>query len=293
MIRADWFSEYIIRGRKNMKEKMQQHIKNYNAAAEYIRNEINCVPDCAVVLGSGLSALADGDAIKIINYADIPGFMVSTAPGHKGRLILKKIAGKTVLLMQGRFHCYEGYDVLDTVLPVRAFAKLGIKKIILTNAAGGINLDFSEGALMMITDHLGYNTAPVLWGPNIDELGPRFPDMTFAYSREMMDKARCAAKEQGVPLYEGIYAYTKGAQYETPAEIRMYKMLGADAVGMSTVPEVVAARHAGMDILAISCITNMAAGITGNELTEQEVLDTANRVMGSFIKLITAVIEKL
>jgi purine-nucleoside phosphorylase len=276
-----------------MKEKMRQHVFGFNLAAEFLRKKLGCVPDCAVVLGSGLAPLAEGEAIQVIDYSEIPAFKQSTAPGHSGKLVLKEIGGRKVLLMKGRLHCYEGYDVLDTVLPVRAFAKLGIKKLILTNAAGGINLDFSEGALMMITDHLGFNAPPVLWGANVEELGPRFSDMTFAYSREMMEKAREAAKEQGVKLCEGVYAYTKGAQYETPAEIRMYKLLGADAVGMSTVPEVIAARHAGMETLAISCITNMAAGITGKELTHQEVLDTANRVMGDFIKLVTAVIAKL
>lgn len=272
---------------------MRQHIFNYTSAAEYIMRKIDCVPDCAVILGSGLAPFADGDVKYTLDYKDIPGFMESTAPGHSGKLVIKEISGKNVLLMKGRFHCYEGYDVLDTVLPVRTFAKMGIKNIILTNAAGGINPDFAEGALMMITDHIGFNAPAPLWGQNIDELGVRFPDMTFAYSSDLMNKAREAAKENNIKLFEGIYAYTKGAQYETPAEIRALRTLGADAVGMSTVPEVIAARHAGMSILAVSCITNMAAGMSGKELTQQEVIDTANRVMSGFISLLSGVIGKL
>lgn len=276
-----------------MNEKMRRHVFGYTLAAEYILEKAGCIPDCAVVLGSGLSALADGEAKAEIDYTDIPAFRQSTAPGHGGKLIIKEIEGKTVLLMKGRFHCYEGYPVLDTVIPVRAFAKMGIKNLILTNAAGGINPDFAEGALMMITDHIGLFAPPVLWGPNLDDMGVRFPDMTFAYSREMMEKARASAAEQGIKLFEGIYAYTRGAQYETPAEIRALKTLGADAVGMSTVPEVIAARHAGMNILAVSCITNMAAGMTGNPLTHEEVMETGKRVTSEFVNLITGVISKL
>lgn len=276
-----------------MNERMRRHVFGYTLAAENILEIVGCVPDCAVVLGSGLSALAEGEAKAVIDYSQIPAFKQSTAPGHGGKLVIKEIEGKTVLLMQGRFHCYEGYHVLDTILPVRAFAKMGIKNLILTNAAGGINPDFAEGALMMLTDHIGLFAPPVLWGPNLEEMGVRFPDMTFAYSRDMMEKARQTAKENGIKLFEGVYAYTKGAQYETPAEIRALKTMGADAVGMSTVPEVVAARHAGMNVLAVSCITNMAAGMTGNALTHEEVMETGKRVTGDFIKLVTGVISKL
>ena len=277
-----------------MDERIRTHIMNIDSAVEYLKGRIPAIPECAVILGSGLSPMAEGEGEPmIINYPDIPGFKESTAPGHNGRLIFTKKSGKYVVFMQGRLHCYEGYDVIDTVLPVRVFARLGIKKLIITNAAGGINPSFGEGALMLINDHIGFNAPPVLWGSNVDELGVRFPDMTYAYSRHLMDVARRAASESGVTLMEGVYAFSTGAQYETPAEIRALRVLGADAVGMSTVPEVVAARHAGMETLAISCITNMAAGIFDVQLTHEDVINTTNRIMNDFVSLMNKIIELL
>ncbi|MCX7614538.1 MAG: purine-nucleoside phosphorylase [Clostridiales bacterium] len=275
-------------------DRIKKHRQNISSASEYIRSHLKQIPKIAVVLGSGLGPLADTLVnTESIPYSDIPGFAQSTAPGHEGRLIAGDLNGCRILAMQGRFHSYEGYDVLDVVLPVRVFHTLGIKDIILTNAAGGINPDFSEGALMMITDHIGFLAPPALWGENLEEFGPRFPDMTYAYSRQLFELARKASKSTGIKLNEGIYAYAPGAQYETPAEIRVFSKLGADAVGMSTVPEAVAARHTGMSVLAISCITNMAAGIIDRELNHIEVLETSKRVADHFSNLIAEIIKNI
>ena len=271
-----------------------RHKQNIASASAYIAKHLKQIPDIAIVLGSGLGPLADQlEDTKIIPYSDIPGFVRSTAPGHAGSLISGKLGGRRILAMQGRFHAYEGYDILDVILPVRVFRALGIENLLLTNAAGGINPDFSEGALMMITDHIGFLAPPALWGENLEEFGTRFPDMTYAYSRELFDVARRASKSTGIRLFEGVYAYAPGAQYETPAEIRAFSKLGADAVGMSTVPEVVAARHASMNVLAISCITNMAAGILDRALDHREVLETSKRVSNDFSSLISEIVKTI
>jgi len=275
-------------------DRTQAHSEKIASASEFLKNRLGSVPDTAVVLGSGLGPFADAiEKTEVIPYDTIPGFLHSTAPGHAGLLIKGKTNGRSILAMQGRFHCYEGYDILDIILPVRVFKMLGVKNLLLTNAAGGINLGFSEGALMLIRDHIGFLAPQALWGENLSEFGPRFPDMTYAYSRELIKVAQASSKKTGIRLFEGVYAYAPGAQYETPAEIRALRALGADAVGMSTVPEVVAGRHAGMDVLAVSCITNMAAGVLDRPLAHEDVLSVSKRVADDFSRLMAEIIKNL
>lgn len=277
-----------------MEQKLLTHRENIALASAYLRERLPAIPRTAVILGSGLSPLASQLADPLIlDYHDIPGFMEATALGHAGKLLCGALAGCPILAMQGRFHCYEGYDVLDTVLPVRVFAALGVKNLLVTNAAGGINPGFEDGALMLIRDHIALFAESPLRGANLDEIGLRFPDMTYAYSRECREIARQAAQTTGIKLFEGIYAYAKGPQYETPAEIRALAALGADAVGMSTVGEVIAARQAGMAVIGLSCITNMAAGILDKPLHHQEVLDTSRRVSHDFCRLVTEIIKAI
>lgn len=277
-----------------MEQKLASHKKNIELAVKYLRDKLPSIPKTAVILGSGLGPLAQQLTNPVtIDYRDIPGFMSSTAVGHEGKLIHGNLDGRPVLAMQGRFHCYEGYDMLDTVFPVRVFSALGVENLFVSNAAGGINRDFSDGALMLITDHIAFLADSPLKGPNMDELGPRFPDMTRAYTREFFDIAREAARKLEIKLFEGVYVYAKGPQYETPAEIRAFAALGADAVGMSTVGEVIAARHCGMNVIGISCITNMAAGILDKLLCHEEVLATSQRVSGDFCRLTSAIINNL
>lgn len=277
-----------------MDQKLENHKNNISLAKKYLEDKLPSIPDTALILGSGLGPLARQLANPVvIDYRDIPGFMVSTAVGHEGKLIHGEIGGRSVIAMQGRFHCYEGYDILDTVFPVRVFSALGIKNLFVSNAAGGINKGFSDGALMLITDHIAFWADSPLKGANLDELGTRFPDMTYAYTRDFFEIARKSAQETGVKLFEGVYIYAKGPQYETPAEIRACAALGADAVGMSTVGEVIAARHCGMNVIGISCITNMAAGIVDKPLCHEEVLATSERVSDEFCRLTTAIIKNL
>ena len=250
--------------------------------------------EIAVVLGSGLGDYADAltDASHI-DYKDIPNFPVSTVPGHKGRWHAGTLQGKRVYMMQGRFHAYEGYDLLDVTMPVRAMQLLGVKTLIVTNAAGGVNLDFHAGDLMLITDTINLSGKNPLTGPNFDEFGPRFPDMSRALDRELQAIALEAAKAQGIALQQGVYAWLNGPCFETPAEIRMVRTLGADAVGMSTVPEIIVARHGGLRVLGVSCITNMAAGVMDQPLNHQEVMETGERVKDTFRALLDGVIAKL
>lgn len=277
-----------------MDEKIVSHRENIKLASEYLKDRLPSVPKTAIILGSGLGPLADLIIDPVtINYRDIPGFVESTVDSHAGKLIHGKIDGCPVLAMQGRFHCYEGYDILDTVFPVRVFSALGIKNLFVSNAAGGINRGFSDGALMLITDHIAFLAESPLKGANLDELGLRFPDMTYAYTREYFEIARKCAGELGVKLFEGVYVYAKGPQYETPAEIRAFATLGADAVGMSTVGEVIAARHCGMNVIGISCITNMAAGIIDKALCHEDVMAVSERVSGDFCRLTSSIIKNL
>ena len=236
-------------------------MQRFQAAAETIRQRVG-EAEIGVILGSGLGDYVDAlqDA-KYIDYKDIPGFPVSTAPGHAGRWWTGTLHGQRVCMMQGRFHYYEGYDLQDVTMPVRVMALLGVKTLVVTNAAGGVNLNFAQGCLMMLTDFINMSGHNPLTGRNLAEFGTRFPDMTHAYDVQLMEKCRQAAKALGIPLQEGVYMWMNGPTYETPAEIRMARILGADAVGMSTVPETIVARHCGIRVLGVSCITNMAAGI--------------------------------
>lgn len=277
-----------------MEQKFASYVENISRAADYLKSRLPFIPKTALILGSGLGPLAERLTDPVtIEYKDIPGFLTSTVVGHVGKLIHGKIDGQPVLAMQGRFHCYEDYDVRDTVFPVRVFAALGVKNLFVSNAAGGINPGFGDGALMLITDHIALFAESPLKGPNIDELGPRFPDISYAYDRDFFEVARKAAKDTGIRLFEGVYAYAKGPQYETPAEVRAFALLGADAVGMSTVGEVVAAVHCGMRVVGVSCITNMAAGIIDKPLCHEEVLATSERVSNDFCRLVTSIIKNL
>ena len=250
--------------------------------------------DIGVILGSGLGDYAEAleDAVKL-PYSEIPGFPRSTVAGHAGMWCCGRLYGKRVVMMQGRFHYYEGYGMKDVTLPVRVMQKIGVKTLIVTNAAGGVNLGYHPGELMVIGDIFSMTAQNPLIGPNLDAFGPRFPDMSCAFDKELRALAHECANEQGFALREGVYAQMTGPTYETPAEIRMLRTLGADAVGMSTVPEVIVARHGGMRVLGISCITNMAAGILDQPLNHAEVTETANRVKGQFRNLLDRIIEKM
>lgn len=250
--------------------------------------------DIGVILGSGLGDYAEAleDAVKL-PYSEIPGFPRSTVAGHAGMWCCGTLYGKRVVMMQGRFHYYEGYGMKDVTLPVRVMQKIGVKTLVVTNSAGGVNLGYHPGELMVIGDMFSMTAQNPLIGPNLDAFGPRFPDMSCAFDKELRALAHECANEQGFALREGVYAQMTGPTYETPAEIRMLRTLGADAVGMSTVPEVIVARHGGMRVLGISCITNMAAGILDQPLNHAEVTETANRVKGQFRNLLDRIIEKI
>jgi purine-nucleoside phosphorylase len=263
-------------------------------AAKFILSKTKLRPKIAVVLGSGLGAFADEltEAVRI-PYAKIPGFPRSTAVGHAGCLVIGKTSAIAVAAMQGRVHFYEGYSAREVVFPMRVLARMGIRAAILTNAAGGINLDFNQGALVVIRDHINLQGTNPLIGPNDDRFGPRFPDMTEAYSKLYREVAMIEAKRLGIEIREGVYAALSGPSYETPAEIRYLRTIGADLVGMSTVPEVIVARHMGMRVLGISCVSNMAAGILDKPLDHAEVLATGERVKGQFVALLRAVIPPI
>lgn len=263
-----------------------------NAAKKVL--EVCGAAEIGVILGSGLGDYAQAleDAVRL-PYAEIPGFPRSTVAGHAGMLCCGTLHGKRVMMMQGRFHYYEGYSMKDVTLPVRVMQRIGVKTLIVTNACGGINLSYAPGDLMLIADMFSLTGQNPLIGPNLDEFGPRFPDMSCAFDRELRALAHACAGEQGFALQEGVYAQMTGPCYETPAEIRMLRTLGADAVGMSTVPEVIVARHGGMRVLGVSCITNMAAGILPQPLNHAEVTETANRVKDRFKGLLDAVIGQM
>ena len=263
-------------------------------AAGTIRARVKQEPHIAVVLGSGLGDFADEFQNAVaIPYAEIPGFPTSTAQGHAGRLVVGTVSDVPVLAMQGRVHFYEGYSLEEVTFPVRTFGLLGIRTLILTNAAGGIDIELSQGALMVISDHLNLMGVNPLRGPNDSRLGPRFPDMTEVYSREMQQRAIAEAQAMGINLRRGIYAGLAGPSYETPAEIHMLRGFGADAVGMSTVPEAIVARHMGIQVLGISCITNMAAGISDQQINHEEVMETGRRVRDTFARLLGRLIAIL
>ncbi|NLO60705.1 MAG: purine-nucleoside phosphorylase [Spirochaetales bacterium] len=267
-------------------------MKKLHEAADYVASKINNVPiSIGMVLGSGLGDLANEVEDKIIiPYSEIPHFPVSTVVGHAGRLVIGKLSGKQVLVMQGRFHFYEGYPMDTVVFPVRMMRVLGIKDLLLTNAAGCVNTAWTPGDLMIISDHIKLIADNPLRGPNPDELGQRFFDMGTAYPAELRAVAHACGERLGIPLRDGIYQLFTGPSFETPAEVRFARMCGADAVGMSTVPEAIAARHAGMRVLGISCLTNMAAGILDQPLNHEEVLETGERVKNSFGTLVKAIV---
>lgn len=259
-----------------------------------IRKITEFQPEVALILGSGLGDYAESADVRVeavVDYSDIEGFPVSTVPGHKGRFIFGYVDAVPVVIMQGRVHYYEGYSMNEVVLPTRLMGMLGAKKLILTNAAGGVNESFPSGTLMMITDQISVGVPNPLIGPNIEELGTRFPDMTEVYSKRLQTVIKNAASACGIPLREGVYIQLTGPSFESPAEVRMCRLLGADAVGMSTACEAIAARHMGLEVCGISCVTNPAAGITGEILTHEEVTMIADRVSGEFKRLITEVIS--
>lgn len=265
-----------------------------DTAIKYLREQVSGSFEIGVILGSGLGELGDKIQVPIyVDYADIPNFPVSTAPGHKGRFIFGTIGKKRVMCMQGRIHLYEGYPVESVVMPVRLMRMMGVKTLIVTNAAGGINEGFSVGDIMLITDHINFTGKNCLIGKNDVRFGVRFPDMSFAYSPKLGELAARCAEELGIQLQKGVYIGCTGPSYETPAEIRAFRVLGADAVGMSTVQEVIAANHCGMEVLGFSLVSNKAAGLSGERLTEEEVLEIGKIKAGEMQSLVTKIIEVL
>jgi len=250
-------------------------------------------PELGLILGSGLGEIADEVGGVRIPYCEIPGFANSTVQGHKGSLVFAEVNGKKCVFMQGRYHFYEGHTLQKIIYPVRVMKQLGVKTLILTNAAGGINPDFKGGDLMIITDHINLMGSNPLIGMNDDSVGVRFPDMSEVYKKHLREIALNEAKKLNINIKQGVYAASTGPSYETPAEVRMLKVIGADACGMSTVPEAIAANHAGMDVLGISCITNMAAGIQNKALSHEEVVEQADVIKGSFKSLILNVIKNI
>jgi purine-nucleoside phosphorylase len=268
--------------------------ENAEAAAQLILSRTPLRPRIGLVLGSGLGGFADSlDDASRIPYAEIPAFPRSTAIGHAGKMVIGKANNIAVAAMQGRVHLYEGYSAQEVAFPIRVFARMGIRAVILTNAAGGINLNYSQGALVLIRDHINLQGQNPLIGPNDDRFGVRFPDMTHAYAKDFRQIARGEAAKLGMTLHEGVYAALAGPSYETPAEIEYLRRSGADLVGMSTVAEVIAARHMEIKVLAISCVTNMAAGILDQPLSHAEVMETGERVKTTFEALLRAVLPQI
>ena len=266
---------------------MKDYMIKFQQTADFIKEKLPEIPKIAIVLGSGLGSLADDVTDKtVIEYKDIPNFPISTVAGHKGELIYGKIGNVPVLLMNGRFHYYEGYDMQTVTYHIRVFKLLGIETLILTNAAGGINESFNKGDLMIINDQLSFFAESVLRGPNMDEFGARFIDMSTTYEKDYIEKLKTIMTDVMGYFREGVYAYMKGPTYETPAEIRALRTLGADAVGMSTVPEAVVAHHCGMKVAGITCITNMAAGIENVQLSHEEVKETALKAEANFKEVV-------
>ena len=267
---------------------------NADAAAKFLLSQTPLRPKIGLVLGSGLGGFADSLASATrIPYTNVPFFPRSTAIGHAGQMVIGTAGGIPVAVMQGRVHLYEGYSAAEVIFPMRVFARMNIHAIILTNAAGGINPEFQQGALVVITDHINLQGQNPLVGPNEERFGPRFSDMTHAYSRSYREIVLQAAKRLGKTVHQGIYAGLLGPSYETPAEIRYLRAIGADLVGMSTVPEVIAARHMGLNVVAISCVTNMAAGILDRPINHEEVLETGERVKGDFLALLSAALPEI
>jgi purine-nucleoside phosphorylase len=270
---------------------MPDDFTNAESAARFLLSQSPLCPKIGLVLGSGLGGFADqlSDATRI-PYTNIPFFPRSTAVGHAGQMVIGNAGDIPVAAMQGRVHLYEGYSAKEVAFPMRVFGRMGIRAVILTNAAGGVSLDYKQGALVIITDHINLQGQNPLIGPNDDRFGPRFPDMTQAYWKPYREVALQAARKLGKTVYQGVYGALAGPSYETPAEIRYLRTIGADLVGMSTISEVIAARHMGIRVLAVSCVTNMAAGILDQVLSHEEVLETTKRVQGDFVALLRAVL---
>ena len=266
-------------------------MERIDRAADYVRDVLGTA-EIAIVLGSGLGDYAEvlTDA-QVAPYHDIPGFPESTVPGHAGELYTGNLYGRRVMMMRGRFHSYEGYPLSDVTLPIRVVARLGVKALILTNAAGAVNTSFAPGELMLIDDYINFSGQNPLRGENLEAFGPRFPDMSRAYDRELRALALDVAERENITLRQGVYAWFNGPCYETPAEIRMARVLGADAVGMSTVPETIVAVHSGLRVLDVSCLTNMAAGILDQPLSHQEVVETGAKARASFRRLLDGVVQ--
>jgi purine-nucleoside phosphorylase len=273
---------------------MEDRFMLAETAAQFVLQRTSLRPQIGLVLGSGLGGFADSlaDAMRI-PYVEIPSFPRSTAIGHAGQMVIGKAGGVPVAVMQGRVHLYEGYSAQEVAFPMRVFGRMGIRAVVLTNAAGGINLNYRQGALVLIRDHINLQGANPLTGPNDDRFGVRFPDMTRAYERAYRELAREEAGKLGMTLHEGVYAALLGPSYETPAEIQYLQTIGADLVGMSTAFEVIAARHMGIKVLAISCVTNMAAGILDQTLSHKEVMETGERVKTSFEALLRTVLPRV
>ncbi|USK32413.1 purine-nucleoside phosphorylase [Bacillus sp. F19] len=270
------------------------NIQEIKQSAQYMKEKVKDLPEIGLILGSGLGVLAEEieNPVKI-PYEQIPNFPVSTVEGHAGQLVFGALKGANVVAMQGRFHFYEGYDMKKVTFPVRVLKEMGVKTIIVTNAAGGVNESFEPGDLMIISDHINNMGTSPLIGPNDSDLDVRFPDMSQAYSRELRTLAKNAASELGIKVQEGVYVGNTGPAYETPAEVRLARVLGGDAVGMSTVPEVIVANHAGMKVLGISCISNMAAGILDQPLSHDEVMETTEKVKANFLNLVKKIVADI
>lgn len=273
---------------------MKTYLEKIIEAKSYIESRISIKPSIGLILGSGLGVLADEiENTHVILYNDIPHFPISTVEGHAGELVIGELMGKSVIALKGRFHYYEGYSMDKVTFPIRVMIALGIDKIIVTNAAGGVNRSFTPGDLMIINDHINFGFDNPLIGPNSDELGVRFPDISNAYSVEFIELAKKVANKNNIDIKEGVYAFLTGPTYETPAEVKMMEILGADAVGMSTVPEVIAAIHGGTKVLGISCITNMASGILDQPLSHDEVIKTTQKVKEEFIAYIKGIVKDI
>ncbi len=269
-------------------------MKIINKCVEVIKERTNIVPEIGMVLGSGLGDYADKIENKvIIPYTDLPNFPVSTVQGHEGQFVIGSLFGKNIIAMQGRVHFYEGYTQRQITMPIRIMKLLGVKNMIITNAAGGVNRTFKPGTLMVINDHINFSGAHPLIGENLEEFGTRFPDMTTVYNKEYNEKIMQLAAEENIELRQGVYMMFSGPSYETPAEVKFASICGADAVGMSTVPEAIVCAHSGISVLGISCITNPAAGILDQPLNHKEVVETAAMVKKEFIKTLDLVIEKV
>ena len=269
-------------------------LKNIKEASDYILQRSKYKPQIGLILGSGLGSLADLiENPEYYSYSELPNFPISTVEGHKGRLVLGTLQGKTVIAMEGRFHYYEGYKMNEVTFPIRVMKLLGVKTLIVTNAAGAVNTSFTPGDLMIITDHINLSGNNPLIGPNDNRIGTRFPDMSAAYTKEYIELARKCANKLNIKVQEGVYAFFSGPTYETPAEVRMAKILGADAVGMSTAPEVIVASHSKLKVVGISCITNMAAGILDQPLDHEEVIETTQKVQNEFLSLVKMIVSEL